>query len=354
MNTIIRFASMLVLVLACLPTAALALGTCAIRDFEPNAADVERLESGNVGAWDQSFDQRQIDVEDVDGNIWSYYALERRPPGATKLVVFLHGFLEFANAWEEQLDYFGNQYHVLALDLKGHRYSSSPDIVEEYDFLEIAYELRKLINCVGYESATVVGHDFGGGIAWVLGMQHPDVIDGLVIISVPHPYLFGRALLNPDSDQAQRSKYVDYAQGYSLADNLAFSSVILSDTSIFKSGFYDGKRIFRLMNEVWFPLSGWKQMKHYYRAMPYPANAQDYPEELTPFQQKIYRVRRPTLLMWGLADKYFAEDAYAGVEQLVPDLETVIYPDGTHFLHHDAQDLNYRIEAFLERVYAQP
>lgn len=340
--------------LALLPLPATAMTSCAIRDFVPDAADLARLDSGAVGEWDRSFDEKYIDVEDVDGNLWSYYALERRPANADKLVVFLHGFLEFANAWEQQLAYFGEDYHVVALDLKGHRYSSSPDTVAEYDFLELAFELRKLINCLGYESASVVGHDFGGGIAWVMGMLHPDVIDGLVILSVPHPYLFGRALLDPYSDQAERSAYIGHAQSYALADNLAFSSIILSDTSIFRSGFYRGKRILRLVNEVWAPLSGWKQMKHYYRAMPYPANPQDYPALLTPFQNNIYTVRRPTLLMWGLDDPYFAPEAYEGVEALVTELQTVTYPQGTHFLHHDATDLNQRLAAFLEEVYDSP
>lgn len=186
-----------------------------------------------------------------------------------------------------------------------------------------------------------------------MGMLHPDAVDGLVILSVPHPYLFGRALLNPNGDQAQRSRYMDYARGTSLSDQLNFSKIIFSDLSIFNSGFYSGARILRLMLENWVPTSGWKTMKHYYRAMPYPATEQDYPTQLSAFQRKIYSIKRPTLFLWGLADPYFSSDTLNGIEDLVPDLELVTYPQGSHWLHHEATDLNQRIDTFLHRITQQ-
>ncbi|MEE2730962.1 MAG: alpha/beta hydrolase [Pseudomonadota bacterium] len=325
--------------------------TCNQSAFTPNAIHQKRLEQGWVGQWNRSFAESIISIQDIDGNTWDYYAIEKKPDNARHLILFLHGFPEFAYAWEQQLEYFGERHHAVAIDLKGHHYSSSPDAIEEYDFIEIGWEIRALIRCLGYDSATLVGHDFGGAIAWIMGMLHPDAVDGLVVLNVPHPYLFGRALLDPNSDQASRSRYVDYAQGTGLKDQLNFSKVIFSDFSIFESGFYSGQRILRLMLENWVPTERWKTMKHYYRAMPYPPNEQDYPAELTPFQRKIYSVKRPTLFLWGLADPYFAPDTLNGIEDLVPDLELVTYPNGSHWLHHEAEDLNLRIDAFLNRIH---
>lgn len=323
---------------------------CQQTPFVPQVLDQARLEQGLVGQWNTSFYESVLSISDIDGNIWDYYAIEKKPENPQGLILFLHGFPEFSYAWEEQLEYFGDTHHVVAIDLKGHHYSSAPDDIEEYDFIELAWETRALIHCLGYDSATLVGHDFGGTIAWIMGMLHPDAVDGLVVLSVPHPYLLGRALLNPMSDQALRSRYIDYAQGTSLSDRLNFSKVILSDFSIFESGFYGGKRILRLMLENWLPTQRWKTMKHYYRAMPYPPNPQDYPEQLTPFQHKIYSVKRPTLFLWGLSDPYFSTETLHGIDNLVPDLELVTYPAGTHWLHHEAEDLNFRIDAFLQRI----
>lgn len=327
--------------------------SCRQSNFVPNPNHLTRLDSGWVGDWNRTFSEKMISVKDIDGNTWDYFSIEKKPADPQHLILFLHGFPEFAYAWEQQLEYFGDQYHAVAVDLKGHHYSSSPDSIEEYDFIEIAWEIRALIRCLGYETATLVGHDFGGAIAWIMGMLNPDAVDGLVVLSVPHPYLFGRALLNPSSDQRERSQYIDYAQGTSLNAQLNFSRIIFSDFSIFDSGFYSGNRILRLMLESWVPTQRWKTMKHYYRAMPYPPNEQDYPPQLTTFQRKIYTIKRPTLFLWGLSDPYFSTDTLEGIDDLVPDLELVTYPKGSHWLHHEAQDLNLRIENFLNRIYAE-
>ncbi|MBA55276.1 MAG: hypothetical protein CMK89_12545 [Pseudomonadales bacterium] len=326
---------------------------CRQSPFEPNPAHLARLNSGWVGEWNRSFTEKTLSIKDIDGNTWDYFSIEKKPADPQHLILFLHGFPEFAYAWEQQLTYFGDRYHAVAVDLKGHHYSSSPDSIEEYDFIEIAWEVRALIHCLGYDTATLVGHDFGGAIAWIMGMLNPDAVDGLVVLSVPHPYLFGRALLDPSSDQQQRSQYIDYAQGTSLSAQLSFSKIIFSDFSIFESGFYSGKRILRLMLENWVPTQRWKTMKHYYRAMPYPPTEQDYPAELTTFQRKIYTIKRPTLFLWGLSDPYFSTDTLAGIDDLVPDLELVTYPEGSHWLHHEASDLNLRIQNFLNRIHAE-
>lgn len=324
--------------------------TCEETPYSGPIAHQQQLDSGITGQWNSSFDEKLISIQDIDGNTWQYFALEKRPDTAKALLIFLHGFPEFAWAWEEQLDYFGTQYHSIALDLKGHHYSSRPDEIEEYDFIELAWELEAIIDCLGYEKAVIIGHDFGGTLAWMMGMLHPNRVQGLVVLSVPHPYLFGRALLDPQSDQEELSRYIDYARGTTLSDQLSFSKIIFSDFSIFESGFYSGARIFRLMVENWIPTSHWKTMKHYYRAMPYPADEQNYPAQLTQFQKKIYSVKRPTLLLRGLSDPYFSDQAYQGMEELITDLEYITYPNGTHWLHHEAEDLNQRIETFLHRI----
>lgn len=325
---------------------------CQLSDADVPSIDQQRLNHGSVGRWDTSLLQQTIGITDIDGNHWEYYSLQKKPDTAqpTRLVLFLHGFPEFAAAWEQQLAYFGEQVHAVAIDLKGHHYSSAPDAVDEYNFIELGWETRAIINCLGYRSAVIVGHDFGGGIAWTMGMLHPDIVDGLVILNAPHPYLFGRELLNPDSDQAERIRYMMYARGGSLQDQLNFTKIIFSDFSLFNSGFYRGKRILRLMLENWLPLTRWSSMKAYYRAMPLPATEQDYPAQLSDFQRKIYSIKVPTLVLWGMADPYFAPSILDGLPTLVPDLEVVRYPGASHWINHEADDLNAQIQQFMARL----
>ena len=187
--------------------------SCEINNFRKTHQHQGLLQKRLIGEWNNSFNEKLITVADIDGNPWDYYTLESRAVNADRLILFLHGFPEFAWAWEQQLAYFGERYHAVAIDLKGHHYSSRPDTVNEYDFIELSYEIRAIINCLGYQQATIVGHDLGGAITWVMGMLHPDVVERLVVMSVAHPYLFGKALLNPESDQRERSHYIQLARG---------------------------------------------------------------------------------------------------------------------------------------------
>lgn len=325
---------------------------CSTTPYSVPARDQARLDRGTVGEWDNSFQQNLYTIEDIDGHPWNYFALEKKPNNVEpkRLVLFLHGFPEFAWAWERQLSALGNDVHAVAIDLKGHHYSSSPEEIGEYNFLEVAWEMRALIKCLGYEKATIVGHDFGGAIAWTLGMLHPDIVEGLVILNAPHPYLFGRELLNANSSQNELSRYIGYAQGTTLGDNLDFTFFMMHDTTILQNDFYRGRRILRLLDENWLPTSRWKTMKNFYRGMPFPASEADFPATLTDFQRRIYTVRAPTLVLWGMQDRYFTPHLLEGLSELVPHLEVVRYPNATHWIHHEIDDLNSRISAFLSQL----
>ncbi|HET8704770.1 MAG TPA: alpha/beta fold hydrolase, partial [Pseudomonadales bacterium] len=168
---------------------------CNIQPFVTPPRDAEILRSGLVGQWHTDFEQRLISIRDLDQHRLQYYSLEKKPAQSKELIIFLHGFPEFSWAWEKELEYFGQKMHAVALDLKGHHYSSAPDEVTEYDFVKLAWELRQIIHCLGYQNATLVGHDFGGGLAWATAMLYPDAVNALVVLNAPHIYLLGRAFL---------------------------------------------------------------------------------------------------------------------------------------------------------------
>ena len=347
----LRFHQLSLFCLLCISAPAFAKpSACKLLDANTPTADRTRLEKGIVGRWDLALEEQVIRINDIDGNVWDYYSLQKKPAHGepTRLLLFLHGFPEFAAAWERELAHFGESVHAVAIDLKGHHYSSAPDDIDEYNFIELGWEMRAIINCLGYKSATIVGHDFGGALGWTMGMLHPDIVDGLLIMNAPHPYLFGRELLDPASDQNDRIQYMYYARGTTLQDQLNFTRIILSDFSLFKSGFYGGKRLLRLMLENWLPLERWSTMKAYYRAMPIPATEQDYPAQLSDFQQKVYRIKVPTRVLWGMADPYFNPNMLEGLPALVEDLEVVRYPDATHWINHEAADLHDQIQRLLD------
>src|SRR4029453_11043505 len=127
--------------------------------------------------------------------------------GTGPLVVLLHGFPEFWYAWRHQLPALADAgYRVVAPDLPGYHTSDKPPRVRDYRPRLLAQEVADLILALGADSATVAGHDWGGALAWLLAMHHPERVQRLVVLNAPHPIRFLKGLTSPR--QLRRSWYL--------------------------------------------------------------------------------------------------------------------------------------------------
>jgi epoxide hydrolase 4 len=133
--------------------------------------------------------------------------------GTGPLVLLLHGFPEFWYAWRHQLPALADAgYRVVAPDLPGYNTSDKPPRVRDYQPRLLGQAVADLIVAVDADSAPVAGHDWGGGLAWLLAMHHPERIQRLIVLNAPHPirFLYYRAAVraNPLA-QAQTLRRVD-------------------------------------------------------------------------------------------------------------------------------------------------
>ncbi|HET6319624.1 MAG TPA: alpha/beta hydrolase, partial [Chloroflexota bacterium] len=120
-------------------------------------------------------------------------------------MLFLHGFPEFWYAWSNQLREFARDHTVVAPDMRGYNLSSKPADVGEYRVKCLVADVRALAEHLGFERFTLVGHDWGGVVAWAFALAHPQMLDRLVIINAPHPAIFVRELRdNPAQQQASQ------------------------------------------------------------------------------------------------------------------------------------------------------
>src|SRR4029453_11153729 len=118
--------------------------------------------------------------------------------GQGPLIVLLHGFPEFWYGWRLQLKPLtAAGFRVVAPDLRGYNLSSKPDGVAAYDTGPLAADIRGLIQERGAESALLVGHDWGGTVAWATAMHHPEVVDRLAILNAAHPRKLSQGLHHP-------------------------------------------------------------------------------------------------------------------------------------------------------------
>src|ERR1700755_1807958 len=114
------------------------------------------------------------------------------------MVVLLHGFPEFWYGWREQIAPLVDAgFRVVAPDLRGYNLSSRPSRFSDYTADKPAEDIRGLIRELGAESAMVVGHDWGGSVAWTLAMNHPEVVERLAILNAAHPRRLSEGLHHP-------------------------------------------------------------------------------------------------------------------------------------------------------------
>jgi pimeloyl-ACP methyl ester carboxylesterase len=125
--------------------------------------------------------------------------------GEGKLIMFAHGFPEFWYEWKNQLAEFGRDYRAVAPDMRGYNLSSKPADVDQYRVGYLVEDLRALAEHLGHKKFVLVGHDWGGAVAWAFAIFHPDYLEKLIIINAPHPGVFERELReNPAQQRASQ------------------------------------------------------------------------------------------------------------------------------------------------------
>jgi pimeloyl-ACP methyl ester carboxylesterase len=175
--------------------------------------------------------------------------------GSGKLIVFLHGFPEFWYMWKEQLEEFGQDHRAVALDMRGYNLSSKPAEVNAYRIEHLVEDVRAFAAHLGYEKFVLVGHDWGGVVAWAFALWHPELLERLVIINAPHPAVFERELRNNPAQQAA-SRYMLLFQSPQAEDALSANHCAALVEGVLKAGI-DGGYISEADREAY--LEAWSQ-----------------------------------------------------------------------------------------------
>ncbi|MFX0209524.1 MAG: alpha/beta fold hydrolase, partial [Candidatus Hodarchaeota archaeon] len=124
----------------------------------------------------------------------------------------LHGFPDFWYSWRQQIPVLSKDFRVVAPDLRGYNKSSKPEGVDNYSTSLLVEDILGLIEILGETKAVVVGHDWGGHVAWNLAMMAPEKVSNLVIINCPHPVPLLEAFWSMRFQQLQKSWYVFFFQ----------------------------------------------------------------------------------------------------------------------------------------------
>lgn len=241
--------------------------------------------------------------------------------GEGPLVVMLHGFPDYWYTWRHQIPAIAEKHQVVAIDLRGFNKSCKPEKVEDYALPKLVGDVKAVIEHFGASSATVIGHDWGGMIAWSFAMQHPEMTQRLVILNLPHPACLTRELAN-NPKQQQASAYARFFQQPGAASQLTAEGLTfwVKDPAAREQYIEAMKR------------SSIEGMLNYYKA--------NYPREPYVQQTDYPIVKCPVLMIHGLKDTALLADGLNGTWQyLEKPLTLVTVPDADHFVQQDAPDL---------------
>lgn len=264
--------------------------------------------------------------------------------GAGSLVLLLHGFPEFWYSWRRQIPALAQAgSHVLAPDLRGYNESEKPTLVRDYRGNTLVSDIVALMDHAGAAKAVVVGHDWGGVIAWALAQRHPERVDRLVILNAPHPAALRRELLRSPA-QWYRSSYILFFQLPWLAEwrlragNFAFLRKVLRREPV-QAGAFNDEDVERYRSALAQPGALTAALNYYRAALRYPDLSKDSDRPII----------MPTLVLWGMRDRYLGPGLAEDLSRWVPDLHLQRFEDASHWIQNDAPDrVNAAMLEFLQ------
>ena len=232
--------------------------------------------------------------------------------------MMIHGFPDFWFSWNEQIKALQSTHRVVAMDLRGYNRSDKPKGLEPYAMPMLVSDVAAVIRDTGESKAVIVGHDWGGMVAWRFAMAKPAMTDRLIVLNLPHPKGLSRELAkNPD--QQRNSQYARNFQKPGAHEKLSAEGL----TRWVKGEAKRAKYIEAMKR------SDFEAMLNYYkRNYPRPPYREDTSEPV--------RLNMPVLLIHGLEDKALLHGALNRTwEWLDGDLTLVTVPGAGHFVHHD-------------------
>src|SRR5271169_1139912 len=242
--------------------------------------------------------------------------------GQGPLIVMIHGFPDFWYTWRYQMEALSDKFQCVAIDQRGYNLSDKPKGVENYDMRLLVGDVAAVIKSLGKDKAIIVGHDWGGAVAWQFALNLPQMTDRLIILNLPHPRGLSRELANNPAQQKNSA----YARNFQKPD--AASKFNVEQWTLWvKDPAARAKYVEALKR------SDAEAMLNYYKRN-YPK--EPYTEDTSP----VVKTQMSVLMFHGLADTALLSGALNNTwDWMGKDLTLVTIPGASHFVQQDASDL---------------
>ena len=263
--------------------------------------------------------------------------------GNGALMLMLHGIPEFWYSWRHQIPAFAPDYQVVALDLRGYNDSDKPKAQSAYVMDEFIKDIEGVITGLGYDKCILVGHDWGGAIAWHFAYSRPQMVEKLIVLNIPHPAKMAEGLRTPQ--QLLRSWYMFLfqlpeipealiqASDYQLIETMMTAGVV-NKSSFTKADIEAYKNAVAKRGAL-------TAMLNYYRNISQ--------QRMLNTDWSILEV--PTLMIWGESDVALGKELTNNTEAYVRNLQVKYIPNCSHWVQQEQPQLvNRYMREFLETV----
>jgi pimeloyl-ACP methyl ester carboxylesterase len=281
----------------------------------------------------------------VDLDVWTAGDAANPP------ILFLHGFPESHRTWRHQMAALSATHYCIAPDQRGYAGSSKPEYVSDYSVPTLIADIFALADAFNIERFTLVGHDWGGAIAWAVALKDQHRVERLVQCNAAHPYVFQHTLIY-DAGQRANSQYIREFRERDIEREIADKGI---------DWFFDDRFKHHLTASIISAddraayIAEWTQpgaitgMLNWYRASPMQVPAMDAPMASTPFLDRPFpKLRMPVLLIWGMKDEALLPCQLDGLDDQIDDLTIVRISGAGHFVPWEAPDaVNDAIRSFL-------
>lgn len=285
--------------------------------------------NNSVSIASESWQHRDI----ITNGIRMHYVTQ----GEGALILLLHGFPEFWYSWRHQIPFLAEHgYRVVAPDLRGYNDSDKPR--KGYDVPTLIRDIEGLIKGLGQERAIIVGHDWGGVLAWAFAIHYPQMTDRLIIMNAPHPAAMMRELRTVK--QLRKSWYIFFFQipwlpEYVLLRNSANEiGRMLRGAAVQKAAF--PREVTAQFQYAMSKPGAMTAALNYYRQL-----FRHRPSYAT---RGKYHVSVPTLLIWGEQDIALDIALTTGLEEWVDKIEVRRIPDSGHWVQQERPE---KVNAFM-------
>ncbi len=265
--------------------------------------------------------------------------IEEVGPTDGPLVILLHGFPETSRAWRKVMQPLADKgLRVVAPDLRGYGKSDVPVGRDAYALDTLAADVVGLADALGAPTFALVGHDWGGIVAWAVAARYPERLSQLIILNAPHTDTV-KAEMRAHPAQILRSLYVGFFQIPRLPEALLgafrYRALRRSLTRTSRPLAFDAGDLDAYV-ESWSRPGGLTAMLNYYRALRVP-------------RAPLGRIRVPTLILWGMKDGFLGAHLADAAAAMCDDARISRFNEATHWIQHEEpRQVATKIAAFIQ------